>query len=105
MGFSVGAFLSMRTCRRIAVAMAATVLFAGIAQAAHYHRDDLARPASTDVHCLLCLYAAGAAGPATVPALVRPAGICARAQRFLHCIGCVEDQHTASYDARGPPIG
>jgi hypothetical protein len=85
--------------------MVAAVLLAGIAQAAHYHRDKLGRPGSVDTHCLLCLYAAGTAAPPAIHQATRPAETRLRERVDPHCIGCAENHYAASYDARGPPIG
>jgi hypothetical protein len=96
-------FLQIQVRRRIAWAMAAAILFAGIAQAAHFHKDELIRPGSTDVHCLLCLYAGGSATPPAVVPLVPRVGPRLRDYRAPDCLACPESADTASYDARGPP--
>ena len=75
--------------------MTVAIILAGIAQAAHYHKDE-ARYGSTDVHCLLCLYASGTAGP---PALqhvpdVKPSCL---DYRPPHSIPCPESIDAASY--------
>src|SRR6185437_12677015 len=62
---AIRAFRQLRWRRRITVFLAMAVLLAGLAQAAHYHRDNLAR-GSTDVHCLLCLFAASRTTPGPV---------------------------------------
>jgi hypothetical protein len=77
-------------------------LLAGIAQAAHYHKDELGNLSGTDLHCVVCLYAGGTAPPPilpTVPAAVPPY----RDYRPPHSIPCPESIFAASYDARGPP--
>ena len=92
-----------RPLRRIALAMAAAILFAGIAQAAHIHKDELAGGA-TDVHCLLCLFAASTAGP---PAIVQPARpVAARYCNYrLPCSCAPPPSHLpVPYEARGPPL-
>jgi hypothetical protein len=81
--------------------MAMAILLAGIAQTAHHHESEFPGGAS-DVHCLLCLYAAGAAGP---PAFGRPArlsqGYCIAA---LPCANVHPPSHRpVPYEARGPP--
>jgi len=99
-------FSQARARRHIALLLAFAVLFAGIAQAAHYHKDELAGGHSqTDVHCLLCLYAASTAGPPApapqaVPAAPRYCGY-----RLPACLGRLTLHTAASYDARGPPVG
>jgi hypothetical protein len=91
-----------RSRNRIALVMAVTILLAGIAQAAHYEKSELAggRP---DVHCLVCLYAGGAAGPPAI-AQVLQALPSSCSYTFpsntvpppSHCV--------APYEARGPPL-
>ena len=95
-------FWQIRLRRRIALTMAVAILFAGIAQAAHYHKDDLAG-GNTDVQCLLCLFAASGAGPPPVVQLVQGSapGYCS--DPFPASIPCPQDNDAASYDARGPP--
>ncbi len=83
--------------------MAVAILFAGIAQAAHYHKDELTR-GTTDVHCLLCLFAAGSAGPPAIVQLVRAAAPRYFSYRFPSSIPCPQSNYAASYDARGPPV-
>ncbi len=97
-------FSRARARRRIAIFLAFAVLFAGIAQAAHYHKDQLTGQSQTDVHCLLCLFAGGNAGPPasvqqTAPAAPRYCGY-----RYPVCIGRLTLHAAASYDARGPPV-
>lgn len=95
-------FSQIRLRRRIALAMVVAILLAGIAQAAHYHPDELVHPGSTDVHCLLCLYAGGSAGPPTLPSA--PAAISlSHDYRPPQSIPGPEGILAASYDARGPP--
>jgi hypothetical protein len=91
-----------RWCRRVILFLTFAVLFAGIAQAAHYHESELVQ-GSTHVHCLLCLFSASSASP---PALARvmPSPV----PRFCsyRClaigVGAVNSERTL-YDARGPP--
>lgn len=92
----------IRPLRRIATTMAVVVLLAGMAQAAHFHQDELGRFGGVDVHCLLCQYAGGHAAPPALPPMPVAAtehdGECPpvaifRAEKIL----------AASYDARGPP--
>jgi hypothetical protein len=87
---------------RITLFLAFVVLFAGFAQAAHYHKDDLGR-GSTHVRCLLCLFATSSATPPhSAPAIPR------RAPRFCSYRCSITDggplsSGAALYDARGPP--
>jgi hypothetical protein len=83
--------------------MAVAILLAGIAQAAHYHKDELVHPGSTDVHCLLCLFAAGSAPPPAILPLVRLPGPKHCDYRLADSNRCPESTDPASYDARGPP--
>lgn len=99
---AIRAFRQLRWRRRITVFLAMAVLLAGLAQAAHYHRDNLAR-GSTDVHCLLCLFAASSATPPLSARAVPP-----RAPCFCRYRSSVTDagplsSEAALYDARGPP--
>ena len=83
--------------------MAVAILIAGIAQAAHYHKAELAR-GSTDVHCLLCLFAAGSAGP---PVHVQPVPVTAARSWPYHFPASItrpQSRCGACYDARGPPL-
>jgi len=102
MELSLASFLRGTLRRRIVCLMALSTLIAGIAQAAHYHKDDPARSSSADVHCLLCLYASSTAGP---PALQRVPHVKAACLDYRppHSIPCPESLHAASYEARGPP--
>jgi len=82
--------------------MAAAILFAGIAQAAHYHKDDQGDFGGKDLHCLLCQYAGGNAAPPVVPTLpVAPPPL--HEYQRPHSVPCPECLFPASYDARGPP--
>lgn len=99
---AVWPFRDSRWRRRITVFLAFAVLFAGVAQAAHYHKSDLI-DGSTHVHCLLCLFAASTAGPPALARVTPPA-----APRFCsyRCPATGTGPLTseaALYDARGPP--
>ena len=94
--------LRSRWRRRITLFLAFAVLFAGFAQAAHYHKDDLGR-GSTHVHCLLCLFAASSATPSQSAPAIAP-----RVPRFCSYRCSIADAGPLSagaalYDARGPP--
>jgi hypothetical protein len=98
-------FSQVRALRRIAFFLTFAVLFAGIAQAAHYHRGELSGHSQTDVHCLLCLFAGGNATP---PAPIRAiAPTAPRYCGYLHPVrpGFLTLHTAASYEARGPPFG
>ena len=91
-----------RVHRRVALAMGIAILLAGVAQAAHYHRDEQGNFGGADPHCLLCQYAGGTAAP-PVPFTVPAAPLPYRDYRPPHSIPCPEGYLAASYDARGPP--
>jgi hypothetical protein len=95
--------LSPRPRRRIVLALVLAILLAGFAQAAHFHKDELSgHESQADIHCLLCLYAAGTAGP---PAPI--ARVAAPTPRFGRTIfvSSLPDfrAEAAPYEARGPP--
>jgi len=84
----------------MALAMAMAIAFAGIAQATHHHKDALVG-GTTDVHCLLCLFAAGSA---TAPvAMVQPAVLRSFSYHLPTSSSVPRSNDAASYDARGPP--
>jgi len=94
---------SLRPRRRIILALVLAIALAGLAHAAHFHKDELAGHSSpTDTHCLLCLFAAGTAGPpAPAGAVAAPAAHFAPALRVAGR-GLARAAATA-YEARGPP--
>lgn len=83
--------------------MVAAVLLAGIAQAAHFHKSEFVSGSSSDVHCLLCLYAAGSAAPPAPTQLIATAMLSQRAAPCPRALPCPRSHAPASYDARGPP--
>ncbi len=91
-----------RSRRRVALVMAVVILIAGIVQAAHYHKSELAGGAP-DVHCLVCLYAGGSAGPPTV-AQVLPPSPSHCSYSFPTATVPLLEHRTAPYQARGPPL-
>lgn len=92
----------LRSRRHIAWVVAVAILLAGIAQAAHYHKTELAR-GTTDVHCLLCLFAGASAGPpAIAQALQGALRYCP--YRFPLTGVCPSNHQPAPYQARGPPL-
>jgi hypothetical protein len=95
-------FALARVRRQIVATMVAAVLLAALAQAAHFHKDELVRVGSTDVHCLLCQYAGGTAALPARPQL--PAfGVAARDLSAPVVLPGPTAALTAAYDARGPP--
>jgi hypothetical protein len=95
-------FALARMRRQIVATMVAAILLAALAQAAHFHKDELVRVGSTDVHCLLCQYAGGTAPLPALPQL--PAfGVAARDLSASPVLPGPTAALPASYDARGPP--
>ena len=92
----------VRVRRRIAWAMVIAILLAGIAQAAHYHKDKQGHFGGADPDCLLCQYAGSSAAPPVVPT-VPAAPPPYREYQSPHSVPCPECLFPASYDARGPP--
>jgi hypothetical protein len=92
-----------RSRRHIAWVVVVAILLAGIAQAAHYHKTELAR-GTTDVHCLLCLFAGAQAGPPAI-AQALPAAPRYYTYRSPLTTVCPPSHHPAPYQARGPPLG
>ena len=95
-------FAQLRVRRRIALAMAVAILLAGIAQAAHYHKDKQGDFGGADPHCLLCQYAGGTAALPALPTLPSAPPLY-RDYHPPHSTRCPEGILLTSYDARGPP--
>jgi hypothetical protein len=95
-------WLRSRPRRCLALVVAVAILLAGIAQAAHYHKADPAR-GTTDVHCLLCLFAGGTAGPPAIAAALTPA-VRYSSYRFPSALVFPLTHHPVPYQARGPPL-
>jgi hypothetical protein len=100
---SFGRVFSARVHRRIALTMAVVLLAAGIAQASHYHKSEPTRGADTHLQCLLCLYSASSAGPATVARLT-DGTIIVRTYCLPPSVAYLRDADPVSYEARGPPL-
>lgn len=82
--------------------MALALVLAGIAAAAHYHKDEQGKFRGADPHCLLCLSAGGTGAPPVLPGL--PAATPPHHDYDPpHSIPCPQGYLAASYDARGPP--
>lgn len=96
------AWLRPKPRRHIALAVALAILIAGIAQAAHYHKSAPTR-GTTDVHCLLCLYAGGTAGPPAIAQAV-PAAVRYSSYRFPCAQVFPLTHQSVPYEARGPPL-
>ena len=94
------ASLSVR--RRLVQITAVAVLLAGIAQAGHFHKPELAQHNDAHLQCLLCIYSGGSAGPPVVARLVQ-AAVDYRSYALPAAASIPCDAVVASYDARGPP--
>lgn len=95
-----------RPLLRQSLALLATValLIAGMAQAAHFHKDDSNRGVDTHLQCLLCLHVDRWAGPPQLPQAV------ARSLTFIALLvvfatGIVFCRVPRHYEPRGPPHG
>jgi hypothetical protein len=95
-------FASLSARRRLVQIMAVLVLLAGIAQAAHFHKPELAQHNDVHLQCLLCIYSGGSAGPPVVARLVQGAAAY-RPYPLPAAASIPRDAVVASYDARGPP--
>jgi hypothetical protein len=94
-------YLRTQLHRQMLPLLAGFVMFAGIAQAAHFHHEDAGQP-DTHLQCLLCLHAASGGGTPHVAGVVR----ITRVVQILHVQSPTLSFQTvdaASYDARGPP--
>jgi hypothetical protein len=82
--------------RRLSALIAVFAVFGGgLAQAAHFHKNEGARGAETHLQCLLCVHADRWAGP---PELPKHTGVIA-------ALSVREPSriHAGFYDIRGPP--
>lgn len=95
-------FAPARLRRHIIATLVAAMMLAALAQAAHFHKDELVHLGSTDVHCLLCQYAGGSAPVPTLPQLPA-AGPPAVDHSPAPALPAPTARLTSSYDARGPP--
>jgi hypothetical protein len=86
----------------IVVVVAAFVGFAGIAQAAHFHRADTTH-AGTDIRCSLCAHAERAPAPAVADAPVL-FQIAWSLLLPVICAAVATATVTAAFRARAPPL-
>jgi hypothetical protein len=92
-----------RLRRLIALLAVLAVFGAGLAQAAHYHKNESARGFDTHVQCLLCMHADRSAGPPELPRYAPP--VFARSVAVSPLIAAQpRAPQTVCYDARGPPL-
>ncbi len=88
--------------RNVALLAAFAVLFAGFAQAAHYHKNEPARGVQTHLQCLLCLHADRWAGPPS-PAQARTPQLGTGGIVVPAAAARPDRAGVVLYDARGPP--
>ncbi|MFI4868212.1 MAG: hypothetical protein ACHQDD_02530 [Steroidobacterales bacterium] len=89
--------------RLIALIAVFAVLGAGLAQAAHFHKNEGARGAETHLQCLLCVHADRWAGPPELPQHTGPTLAVSTVIAPLAVAG-PSRPHAGFYDARGPPL-
>lgn len=89
--------------RLIALIAVFAVLGGGLAQAAHFHKNEGARGAETHLQCLLCVHADRWAGP---PALPQRTGPTLAISRLIAPLTAARPNRPRAgfYDARGPPL-
>jgi hypothetical protein len=76
---------------------------AGLAHAAHVHKDDTRQNGERTVHCGLCIQFERAAVPPATPRLPEPARAFLRIAVTRSILPAVLF-HSFPYDARGPPL-
>ena len=103
MSLSLGSLSRVRTRQCVALVLVGALLFAGIAQASHFHKDELAR-GGVDTHCLLCAYGGGNAAPPVIAQLAQAVAPWSCQYRFPYSTSRAPNNQSASYDARGPPV-
>jgi len=89
--------------RRLIALVAVFALFGGgLAQAAHFHKNEGARGAETHLQCLLCVHADRWAGP---PVLPQHTGPTLALLTLIAPLAAAEPSRprAAFYDIRGPP--
>lgn len=88
--------------RLIALVAVFAVFGAGVAQAAHFHKNEGARGAETHLQCLLCAHADRSAGP---PVLPQHAGPTLALLTLITPLAAAELRlpRAVYYDIRGPP--
>jgi hypothetical protein len=88
--------------RLIALIAVFAVFGGGLAQAAHFHKNEGARGADTHLQCLLCVHADRWAGP---PELPKHTGPTLAVSTLIAPLSVREPSriHAGFYDIRGPP--
>ncbi|HEY3730275.1 MAG TPA: hypothetical protein VGL28_03325 [Steroidobacteraceae bacterium] len=94
---------SWRLRRLIALLAVCAVFGAGVAQAAHYHKNESARGFDTHVQCLLCMHADRSAGPPELPRYAPPVFTLSVAVTLL-IAARARRSPAIFYHARGPPL-
>jgi hypothetical protein len=89
--------------RLIALIAVFAVFGGGLAQAAHFHKNEGTRGAETHLQCLLCVHADRWAGP---PELPQQAGPALAISTVIAPLSAAQPgrSRAGSYDARGPPL-
>ena len=89
--------------RLIALIAVFAVFGGGLAQAAHFHKNESARGADTHLQCLLCVHADRWAGP---PQLPQQAGPTLAISTVIAPLTAAQPSRPLAgfYDARGPPL-
>jgi hypothetical protein len=89
--------------RLIALIAVFAVFGAGLAQAAHFHKNEGLRGAETHLQCQLCMHADRWAGP---PELPQQTGPTLRVSSIIAplTVAAPSRPHASFYDARGPPL-
>jgi hypothetical protein len=90
--------------RRLVALVAVFAVFGGgLAQAAHFHKNEGARGAETHLQCLLCAHADRWAGP---PELPKHIGASLAISTVITPLTAVEPSRPPAgfYDIRGPPL-
>jgi hypothetical protein len=89
--------------RLIALIAVFAVFGGGLAQAAHFHKNEGARGAETHLQCLLCVHADRWAGPPDLPQQIGPT-LAISALILPLTAAAPAAAHAEFYDARGPPL-
>jgi hypothetical protein len=90
--------------RRLVALLAVFAIFGGgLAQAAHFHKNEGARGAETHLQCLLCAHADRWAGPPELPRHIGPSLAISTA---ITPLSAAQHSRLAAgfYDIRGPPL-
>ena len=89
--------------RLIALIAVFAVFGGGLAQAAHFHKNEGLHGAETHLQCLLCVHADRWAGPPELPQHTGPTLAVSTLIAPL-VTAALSRQRAGFYDARGPPL-